>query len=39
MLAKDKIRLKALRGAKKEFLEARTASGKAPGKKKILIVL
>jgi len=27
MLAKDKIRLEALRGAKKEFLEARTAKG------------
>jgi len=27
MLAKDKIRLEALRGAKKEFLEAKTAKG------------
>jgi uncharacterized protein YqeY len=27
MLAKDKIRLEALRGVKKEFLEARTAKG------------
>ncbi|MDR2118791.1 MAG: GatB/YqeY domain-containing protein [Tannerellaceae bacterium] len=27
MLAKDKIRLQALRGIKKEFLEARTAKG------------
>ena len=27
MLAKDKIRLQALRGVKKEFLEAKTAKG------------
>lgn len=27
MLAKDKLRLEALRGAKKEFLEAKTAKG------------
>ena len=27
MLAKDKVRLEALRGAKKEFLEAKTAKG------------
>lgn len=27
MLARDKVRLEALRGAKKEFLEARTAKG------------
>ena len=27
MMAKDKIRLEALRGAKKEFLEAKTAKG------------
>jgi uncharacterized protein YqeY len=27
MLAKDKIRLEAIRGAKKEFLEAKTAKG------------
>ena len=27
MLAKDKIRMEALRGAKKEFLEAKTAKG------------
>ncbi|MDR0799383.1 MAG: GatB/YqeY domain-containing protein, partial [Dysgonamonadaceae bacterium] len=27
MLAKDKIRLEALRGIKKEFLEAKTAKG------------
>ena len=27
MIAKDKIRLEALRGAKKEFLEAKTAKG------------
>lgn len=27
MLAKDKVRLEALRGVKKEFLEARTAKG------------
>lgn len=27
MLARDKVRLEALRGAKKEFLEARTAPG------------
>ena len=27
MLAKDKIRLEALRGAKKEFIEAKTAKG------------
>lgn len=27
MLAKDKVRLQALRGAKKEFLEAKTAKG------------
>ena len=27
MLAKDKVRLKALRGIKKEFLEAKTAKG------------
>ncbi|MDR0427279.1 MAG: GatB/YqeY domain-containing protein [Dysgonamonadaceae bacterium] len=29
MLAKDKIRLEALRGVKKEFLEAKTAKGAA----------
>ena len=27
MLAKDKVRLEALRGVKKEFLEAKTAKG------------
>ena len=27
MLAKDKVRLEALRGIKKEFLEAKTAKG------------
>ena len=27
MLARDKVRLEALRGAKKEFLEAKTAKG------------
>jgi uncharacterized protein YqeY len=27
MLAKDKVRLEALRGVKKEFIEAKTAKG------------
>ena len=35
MLAKDKVRLEALRGIKKEFLEAKTAKG-ADGELKIL---
>ena len=41
MLARDKVRLEALRGAKKEFLEARTAkgaNGELPDEKAVAII-
>ena len=42
MLARDKVRLEALRGAKKEFLEAKTAkgaNGELPDDKAIAIIV
>ena len=33
MLARDKVRLEALRGIKKEFLEAKSAPGAAGGER------
>lgn len=41
MLARDKVRLEALRGAKKEFLEAKTAKGaggELPDEKAVAII-
>jgi len=41
MLARDRVRLEALRGAKKEFLEAKTAKGAAgelPDEKAVAII-